>query len=77
MACTAGGRMRKQGRGLIDLGCESETKLRRTHDKGKGAQGNSFHQPAKQFARLHGSVGPVQLSAPISTRLHALHGGYA
>lgn len=36
------GRIRKQDRGLIDLGCEPETKLRRTHDKGKGGEGNSF-----------------------------------
>lgn len=32
------GRIRKQDRGLIDLGCESETRLRRTHDKGKGVR---------------------------------------
>ena len=38
MALHCSGRMRKQDRGLIDLGCESETKLRRTHDKGKGAR---------------------------------------
>lgn len=36
MECTACGRIWKQDRGLIDLGCEPETKLRRTHDKGKG-----------------------------------------
>lgn len=38
MECTACGRIWKQDRGLIDLGCEPETKLRRTHDKGKGVR---------------------------------------
>lgn len=38
MVCACSGRIRKQDRGLIDLGCEPETKLRRTHDKGEGVR---------------------------------------
>lgn len=53
------GRIRKQDWGLIDLGCESETKLRRTHDKGKGVKGNSFQQPESNLLAYTARLVPI------------------
>lgn len=66
------GCIRRQDRGLIDLGCASETKLRRTHDKGKGVRATpQLLQPESHFLAYTARL------VPFSRRLRFPHGMHA